>query len=75
MRDSHIMNTQPWPKCTVLMRDGSSQSGDVAYVGGAHTTVRFSVAAKLMPGPQGQQFVDFSYRDIPNEYVTIASDT
>ena len=62
---------KPWPKCSVTMRDGTIQRSEVAHVGKTHTTVRFASPEKEFPGTFGPEKVNYSYRDMPNEYVTI----
>ena len=66
---------KPWPTCTVRMRDGSTEKGQVAHIGATHTTVRFICEPTLVASPWGKQLTNFSYRDIPNEYVDIEDQT
>lgn len=64
---------KPWPKCTVTMKDGKKERGEVAHIGETHITVRFDVPAWETPGQYGRQKLTFSYRDMLKEYVEIDS--
>lgn len=60
-----------WPRAKVIMRNGEEKFGEVAHTGEKYTTVRFEGKEYEELTPFGPRKFNFSYRDMPNQYVEI----
>lgn len=59
-----------WPKCSVVMRNGETVSGEIADERPEDSTVRVRTAEKLTEGAYGKQSIDYAYLDIRNQFIT-----
>lgn len=59
-----------WPKCSVVMRNGETVSGEISDERAEDSTVRVQTPEKLTEGAYGKQTVDYAYLDIRNQFIT-----